>query len=156
MVRIPKHHEYSHLNGDISGSPAGKLGGPKLRTQSETGSGLVSALVGLLLATLCLSSLAQLARMAILEQKLEALATDSVRILAAARSQADPLALRAAEAKIVTNLSSYGYQTGFSANNEEGTETFTISVTNYRLSIWPGLVLGPYTLSAAGASRVET
>lgn len=127
-----------------------------LRTETKPGSGIVSSLVGLIFILTFLVSAAKLTEMVLLTQRLNALAADSVRRLTVGSGIANPNSEADVESRIDNLLPTYKNDLAFSLQRTGNLLTFQIRVSDYSITVWPGLGAGPFTLSATASSHMES
>lgn len=127
-----------------------------LRTGAKPGSGVIGALVGLVLIAISLIAASKLAETVLLAQRLDALAADTVRRLTVASASINPDTRDILEQRIEDLLPNYRNNLSFSVLQSSNLVTFQIHLNDYSVSIWPGLSSGPYTLSAAATARSES
>lgn len=129
--------------------------GPRAE-KGESGSGIVGSLLGLLFVLVFMIAAARLAGLAMLDQRLNALASDSARRLAMGGASASPFSVSTVERHVREMLPGYGQDLSFQVTKATTMLTFEIELNHYSMSVWPGLSSGPYQLKASATSHLES
>jgi hypothetical protein len=127
-----------------------------LRTESEQGSGMISSLVGLIFVVAFLVAAAKLTKIVLVEQRLNALATDSARRLGTAGALQSQNSLNQVEGRIAALLPAYANDLSFSLEKNGDMLDFQIHLSNYSVTFWPNLGTRLYTLTASATSHIES
>lgn len=125
------------------------------RAESESGSGIISSLIGILFVLTFLISLAKVTQLVLVTQQLNAVAQDSVRELAVGSAQNNPNSLSMVENHIVSMFPQFKNSLEYSFTSSNNIATFTIYLTGYTLEIWQKIGYGPVTLSASASAYME-
>ncbi len=128
----------------------------RLRSGSKPGTGVISSIIGLLFVVTFLVSAASLTKIVLAEQRLDAVAADSVRRLTVGEAFADATYQSGVEHQIEEMFPSYKKNMSFSLQREGSLLTLQISVSDISVSIWPGISAGPYTITASATSYIES
>ena len=127
-----------------------------LRTGSKPGTGIVSSLVGLLFIVAFFVAAASLTKLVLVEQRLNAVAADSVRRLSAGQAIGNTLMVSEIEQHVDDMFPELAGNMSFFTQRTGNLTEFRIQLSNYSVQIWPGISAGPYTLSASATSHTES
>lgn len=127
----------------------------RLRTGDEDGTGIISSLVGVLFICFFLISVTKITEIILLTQRLDALASSSVRKLSVASAQGNAQAITQTESQISDSIPLYRNQLSYHLSTTTNFLVFSIFINDYSITVWPGLSLGPYRLKGSAAARIE-
>ena len=117
---------------------------------------MISSLVGLIFVVAFLVAAANLTKIVLVEQRLNALATDSARRLGTAGALQSQNSLNQVEGRIAALLPAYANDLSFSLEKNGDMLDFQIHLSNYSVAFWPNLGTRLYNLTASATSHIES
>lgn len=123
--------------------------------RTESGSGVLGGIVGIIFILVLLISLSRLAELVILDQRLSADTVNSVRMLSVASFNQDPTFIDQIKNQLSTEFPTYKNSIQCQLNRNGNLITLAVNLGNYTLSPWPSIGLASYPISATATSILE-